>query len=317
LQGNFSDGGAVRATATVGSCTAAAAGTSATIALDPECARPTASILATAFDQFDSPAAYAFVKAQAEPVDGGIANASVGPWLKPSSVTVSATNAPAQANLSGSLIEVSSTLGFTNVSGSGFANGAEAFLVAPGFADAYQTEVRILPNLIDGATLLVARRAAPAAMNTIDLSTALAALDSASIDATDARRPVIAWTTAGGASLATTDGGSIAIHWSDSRNDDLGWAFVVAPGTTSVKAPALPAAADAWAPHGALDGGVASSFDQPDVTFVETDLLAGYKDLRRDIGRIVPLVPTSNRDSRAVLPAAGTLRATSFFAVPM
>jgi hypothetical protein len=39
--------------------------------------------------------------------------------------------------------------------------------------------------------------------------------------------------------------------------------------------------------------------------------------LRRDVGRIVSLTPTSNRDSRAVLPDDGTLRATSFFEMPL
>jgi hypothetical protein len=79
----------------------------------------------------------------------------------------------------------------------------------------------------------------------------------------------------------------------------------------------MPAAADAWLPHAANDAGAASSFGLPEVTFVESDLLPSYTEFRRDIGRLIPLTSTSGRDSRAVLPANGSLRATSFYNVPL
>lgn len=317
LQGDFSDGGATRASASVGACSAKAAGTSVSIPLDPDCARPSVSVLATAFDTSDAPIAYAFAKAQSGPVDAGTATASVGPWLTPAAVSLTTTNAPAQTTFSAGLIEVSGGLGFTNASGSGFSGGGETFGVAPGFADAYQAEVRMTPNLVLGATLLVAKRVAPAASTALDLSTALPALNGASVDATDVRRPVTAWTTTGGASLAATDGGSIALRWFDAATDDRAWVFVVPPGATSVKAPVMPVAADAWLPISAGDGGAASSFGAPEVTFVESDLLPGYPELRRDVGRIVPLVPTTGRAARAWLPANGTLRATSFLEISL
>ena len=77
----------------------------------------------------------------------------------------------------------------------------------------------------------------------------------------------------------------------------------------------MPAAADAWVPHAAGDSG-ASSFDVPEVTFFESDLLPDYASARRGIGRILPLQYTTDRDVHAVLPAPGKLRATTYRETP-
>src|SRR5204862_136128 len=109
----------------------------------------------------------------------------------------------------------------------------------------------------------------------------------------------------------------IGLHWTDTGTEDKGWTFIVPPFAKTVTAPAMPTAADAWLPR--ASGGItgASLFDAPEVTFIETDLLPGYKELRRDVGRIIPLTYSNGRDARAVLPANGTLKATTFMDVPM
>jgi hypothetical protein len=317
LQGDFSDGGAASANASIGTCTENALGSNVLIGLTPQCLRPTSSILARAVDANTQVIAYAFKKANPAPLDAGTATATVGPWLTPSKITITPVNLPMSTpSVFASLAEISDGLAFRNATGGGLGRLNNAtFDVAPGFADAYQAGLRMGAAASSSATLLVAKRGAPAANTDIDVATALPALATAALDGTDPARPQVSWTTVGGASLASTDGGSIAIRWFDTRSDDRSWTFVVAPGATSVKAPAMPAAADAWLPHPAQDGGAASSFAAPEVTFVESDLLAGYKALRRDVGRLVPLEFVVGRDAHAVLPAAGTLRATSLLDV--
>lgn len=140
----------------------------------------------------------------------------------------------------------------------------------------------------------------------------LPTIDSATRVATTFRRPQIDWTTVAGGSLASADGGAVSVHWSEAGTGDYGWMIVVAPGTTTVTAPALPTAFDAWAPHGAVGPATASMFLDPEVTFVASDVIAGYAAFRRDAGRILPITGTSDKDARAVLPVNGTIRSTTF-----
>jgi len=160
--------------------------------------------------------------------------------------------------------------------------------------------------------LLIGKRVAPVANIDIDLAGVLPTIDSALLDATDVKRPKIDWTTVANASLATTDGGAVTVQWADLRTENKGWRLVVPPTAKSVKAPASPASAAAWLPSAGVDGGPPSSLRDPEVTFVESDLLPGYAELRREAGRIILLGSDDGVATAAVLPANGTLKATSF-----
>jgi hypothetical protein len=229
-------------------------------------------------------------------------------------VTITPQNLPAAATQFAGFVDISEGLAFDNGTGGGFGRtGTAAFLVAPGFAEAYQVSIRSFPNLTPGATQIVGKRVAPAANVDIDFATALPVIDGASVVKTTPRRPQIDWTTLNNVSLASSDGGSIFISWFDNRDESNGWTFIVPPNVKTVKAPAMPASADAWLPNAIDDGGAgASNFSQPDIVFAESDLLPGYAAFRREIGRVIPTGETNQRDSRAVLPANGSLRTTSY-----
>lgn len=323
LQGTFSDGGATAATASIGTCAGDAAGVAVTIDLEPECVRATNAVLARATSGASNETlrAYAFVKGKAPPpADAGAASTAIGPWLLATEAIVTPKNkgAVGSGSLELGFYQIADTLPFPSEFGAfpDRITGAIAYKVAPGFADAYQAAFRIrqlsAPGAPTGATLTVGKRYAPAAAVDIDLATVLPALNAVFLDEADKKRPKVSWTTAAGASLAATDGGSVAIEWQDNRTQNRGWTFVVAPGSSSVAAPAMPALAAEWVPALASDAGAASNLSRPEVTFVESDLLASYAAFRRDIGRIIPLRYGRQRDATAVLPANGTIRTTSF-----
>jgi hypothetical protein len=314
LQGTFADGGAASALASVGTCTGNAAGTDVLVDLRPDCLRPTSSILARAINGgFDTVLAYAFKKANAAPVDAGTATATVGPWLTPGKTAITVSNIPLNTTPFATFAEIEGTLAYPNDFGGGLDRFNKAnYDVAPGFADAYQGSIRFSPPLTPNASLLIGKRTAPAAM-AIDLAGVLPTLDSSALDVTDVKRPKIDWTTLANASLATTDGGAVTLRFGGGgRTENKGWFFVVAPNAKTVKAPAMPPAAADWIPSPGVDGGAPSSFADPEITFVETDLLPGYGELRRDIGRIIPVTADQGVAAAAVLPANGTLKATSF-----
>lgn len=313
MQGTFADGGAEANNVSIGPCTNGAAGAVALVNLSPECARPATAILARAMPSAqDRVFAYAFTKGKLAPVDGGTATATVGPWLATSRVTITPKNAPAGTS-SALLSDIESGLGFPNTYGTDLdRTGKFNYDVAPGFADAYQAGVRVDPNAVLGSTLLVTKRVAPAANVEIDFAGALPSLDGVTLGVTDPKRPQIDWTVLGNASLATSDGGSVAVEWADFRGDNRGWTLIVPPAAKSVKAPAMPATAAAWIPRGASDAGAPSNFSAPNVAFIEADVLPTYAAFRRDVGRLMPLSELNDRETRAVLPVNGTLKATSF-----
>ena len=324
LQGSLVDSGQTSANADIGVCTASTADTSVLVPLMPECLRPSTTILARAFGASAGPpvvVGYAFAKgAPAAALDGGTTSAAVGPWVFPTNVTVTPMNLPAQASSFAGFVDISGTLPFDNTTGGAISavNGKASFQVAPGFADAYQGAIRVLPDATPGARLTIAKRVAPATNIDIDFAAALPALNTGALVLSTIKRPEVFWSTAGNASLMATDGGTIALHWTDTGEEDNGWTFIVAPGTKNVKAPAMPQAADAWLPRAAVDGGAAaSSFNAPEVTFIEADVLPGYAEFRAQVGRIIPQATSTGRDARAVLPKNGTLRATTYMDLPL
>jgi hypothetical protein len=229
-------------------------------------------------------------------------------------VTVTTKNLPAQGNDLTALFEIADALGFDNQTGSiNRLTGVTTFQVATGFADAFQTAVRVSPNATPGAVLTIAKRGPPAPNTDLDFAAALPALDSASLVATTPARPQVDWTTLGAAPLTSTDGGSVFLSWSDQARDGSStWTLIVPPGAKTVKAPAMPAAANTWLPHGANDAGPEVRFNDPTVLFADADILADYAAFRRQVGLVIPLAETFTPDARAILPANGTLKVTFF-----
>ena len=319
-QGNFADGGAVTLTASVGDCTGFSPSSPIPVFVGSSCTRPTAAVLARAFGPVgnNSVLAYAFAKGKPPvPTDAGVGSVAVGPWLGATSVKVTPKNLPSQSSASAVLYEIADGLGILNETGSVTRiDPATTYLVAPGFADAYQAGGRMSPNSALGSVVTIARRSAPAATNDIDFTGAPPAIDSATLDTTTIARPSAAWTTLGGASLATMDGGAIVVSWYDQRESSGTWTFVVPPGSKSVKAPAMPNTAEPWLPHGANDAGAAVTFQDPMVIFAEADILPGYADFRKGIGLVIPLTDGYQPDARAILPANGTIKLTSYRNLP-
>jgi hypothetical protein len=316
-QGTFADGGAVTMTASVGDCTGYSQTSPIQIFMGSSCTRSTAAVLARALGPGEGSnplLAYAFAKGKPPaPTDGGVGSIAVGPWISATTAKVTPKNVPVDGSASAVLYEIADGLGILNETGSvSRVDPATTYLVAPGFADAYQAGARMSSSSTQGATIAIARRGAPAATNDIDFTGAPPALDSATLDSTTVAQPSVAWTTVGGASLAAMDGGAVVVSWFDTRENSGTWTFVVPPGAKSVKAPAMPKAAEPWLPHGENDAGGAVSFQEPIVLFAEADILPGYADFRKGAGLVIPLTTPYEPDARAILPANGTLKVTSF-----
>ncbi|HSO39131.1 MAG TPA: hypothetical protein VLT33_41680 [Labilithrix sp.] len=316
-QGTFADGGAENMIASIGECQGASNTSPIPVYLGIRCLRPTTAVLARAFGAPGSGSpllAYAYAKGQAAgPTDGGTGSIAVGPWLAPTDVKVTLTNVPAETSSQAGLYEIADGLGIENLTAAiTRVDPGTMFKVAPGFADAYQAAGRIFPNGAQGSTVTIAKRAAPSATVAIDFAAAPPTLDSATLVSTTVQRPETSWTTLGGASLATMDGGAVIVSWYDRSESGGTWAFVVPPGTTKVKAPAMPTAADPWVPHPPTDAGGAVTFNDPVVVFAEADTLPGYAAFRKGIGLVIPLVDQYQPDAHAILPSNGTLKLTSF-----
>lgn len=317
-QGNFSDGGAASMTASIGDCTRTVGGTSPiTIFLNAACVRSKTAVLARAYGPGEGNGpllALAFAKGQASPAtDGGVASASVGPWLAPTTTKVTPKNFPVGSSVAVTLHEIADGLAFLNETGSGTRiDPTTTYLVAPGFADAYQAATRMYPANAAGAAVTIAKRGAPALTNDLDFALTPPVIDGATLDTTVITQPSVTWTTQGGASLGTTSGGAIILSWYDQRETSGTWTFVVPPGAKTVKAPALPKSAESWLPHGENDAGGAVTFESPIVLFAESDLLPSYAAFRKGVGLVIPLTNTYAAEERAILPANGTLKMTSF-----
>ncbi|CAN5914129.1 hypothetical protein BH11MYX4_BH11MYX4_61340 [soil metagenome] len=316
-QGTFADGGAESMSASIGECQGYSSTSPIPVFLGIACVRPTTAVLARAFGPATggSPVlAYAYAKGKATgPTDGGTAPLAVGPWLAPTDVKVTLKNVPAETSTQATLFEIADGLGIENLTGAiTRIDPGSTFKVAPGFGDAYQAAGRMFPIAAQGATITVAKRAAPSATVDIDFAAAPPALESTTLVSTTVQRPETSWTTLGGASLATMDGGTVFVSWYDQSESGGTWAFVVPPGVKSVKAPAMPTAADPWVPHPPTDAGGAVTFNDPVVVFAEADTLPGYAAFRKGIGLVIPLANVYQPDARAILPSNGTIKLTSF-----
>ena len=187
--------------------------------------------------------------------------------------------------------------------------------VYPNYGDALQGETYAyaFPSTGMSVTDIATRSGLDAGLAAIDMSQALPLLDSASLDSSNAAQPALTFGSDAG-SLASADGSIVYITWRGT--DDAGqpvqssWTILAPPSATTVRAPALPVAAAAWAPP------AGSSFGSPIVAVVEASFIAGYARLRAQ-ATVLPLQASlvSGYPHQALapaLPADGTLRLTAY-----
>jgi len=121
------------------------------------------------------------------------------------------------------------------------------------------------------AKRFVARRlAASATADDVDLDAILPGLTGTAVDAGDLARPTLSWTAA--APTGSADGVLLNTRWNGSHYGQ--WAFMLPPGQTSVRMPALPAELAAWIP----DAPIAA----PYAVLVDTTFDADYAAFRGD-----------------------------------
>lgn len=277
-----------------------------------ECVRASNSVLVGGYDLNGGFLGYSFKRAlPAVATDGGTTPVTTGAWAAPGNTDVVVTNVnPNTGSGFAHLFEIADNNGYENVNGGTPDGSATPFRTATGFADALQGGFRFQPNASSGSTLTVSKRTAVASSVSLDFSTALPSITQANLDKSDVSRPSVTIMSSG--SLGATDGGAYYLAYYPPGADfpDV-WTFVTPPGTTTVKAPAMPAAAAPWLPK-AGDGGVgASSFRDPYILFLETDTLPGYDEFRQGAGVLIPY-SGGGQESKIVLPKNGTLRMTSF-----
>lgn len=282
-------------------------GTGASLPLYEGCARAQNPVLVTARTFSGTPLAHAFKKASPISADAGTASVVVGAWAPPSPLTVSVAGLPAQVSFNPTLLEISGGVGIDNPTAS-IEGSSVVFQTAASFADAHQASISVRDGGSFASQRTLTRRFAPAATATLDYATLLPLVTGASVDRTTPRRPVVSWE----GSTASTDGGLVQFSFGGPDNFDYEWTFVVAPGTNSATAPAMPVEAEAFLP---VDNDE-TFFGVPRVLFVEADVLPAYAAFRGQS------VATFGADlhggfSAPAFPANGTYRTTGFFLVPL
>jgi hypothetical protein len=283
-----------------GDCIGANMGTPSllNVPLFPGCARQSNLLYGVAKSGPGVPIGFAFKKGEAAPAANQTRAAQLPQWVAPQTTLVTATNAPVGTVLGATFAVVTEGAVFVADDGSGsLGDVGLTYRWAQGFPDA--TSVRVKADVL-GTSRWLARRAAPAATAAFDFATALPQITA--VEAKGATRPDVTITTA--ASLASTDGGVVALDWSrvDAQNfRQFRWTFVVPPGTATFKVPALPDTLVGLAPPDATTSAAAG--------FFESDVIPGYAQTKTlPIPMLAP--PPQLDDAADALPANGTLRAT-------
>ena len=282
------------------------------VTLYPMCLGATGTILATARDG-GVPLGFGFQKNVAKPALNTTAN--IGPiTLAPKgNATLKATNVPA-----GSFID---SVDFRPVVGdrSFYVNGATGTIddaagavypIPTGFADAYESRVIVRKGETSPSqTVAFVRREASNGTNAqalaYDFAQALPFVTNAVVSGPVPARSDVTITSS--APTATSDGGYVLLGWTIASGAVTShqWSFVVPPGTTTFKIPALPADATEYLPSGTVS--------VSDVVFVESTLLSGFSQLKTlpTPASGVPLM-LNLYGSNAALPANGTIRVSSW-----
>ena len=282
-------------------------GTATELPLFSHCARATNAVLAAARPFQGNPTAYAYKKGNPPITDGGTGAITLDDWKTPGTFTLNVANRPVEGWFYASLLEIADGAPFENSWSNWDESEKVTYSIAPGFADAYQASV-VFEDDIRAERRIGTRVAAGSSTVTVDCANLLPALETAVLDTTTPRRPVVTWTSA--APLTGSDGGVIHFAFTGPTERTHSWTFVV-PGTaTTVTAPAMPTEAEEFLPPEA-DSGVPSFFEQPRVLFLESNAIPSYASFRKQQGLFL------DRSNRVpVLPANGTFRTTSWFEVP-
>ena len=277
------------------------------ISLYPYCLKAQNAVLVSANGD-GSTLGFGFLKNQAKPAAAATVALPAMTLAAKGTLTLSATNIPADTFQDAQLSSIANGAGFYTGDRNGALNeGGFTFDMATGFAEALQTIVVATKNQGPAIGKAFLRREASnntaAQTMAFDFATALPFITNAVAGgAVPARAEV---TIAADGSLATTDGGIVRLRWNVAGGaiPQPSWSFVVPPGTTSLKVPALPTDADA-APYLPQTGVTVK-----DVFFLESTLLPGYAQ-----AMATPLSsdgePPVGTDVHTPLPLNGTVKIT-------
>lgn len=299
------DAGVVGSVLLAGDCKAFGGVTGGTLKVSGRCVGTESAVLARAMDVDENVLGYSFKKANPVLSDGGVVAVEAGAWSAGSNVTVSATNISAGVPGSASLLEIVNGQEFRSRFRQEFNGNSTTFLTATGFADALQANVFFYPSV--GSTQSISKRVAPTDTISVDASQVLPAITAATIGGTDARRPVLSWTST---STTGTDGGIVHVGFRGAAHNTYQWTFVVPPGSTTVTAPAMPGEAESFLPANGDAGPTA--FHDPEVVFIEADVLPGYTAFRRQQGALVGLRTPFGGFSLPATSLDGIYRATAY-----
>lgn len=275
----------------------------------PGCLQAQNAVLATARDNGNVPIAFGFAKNVASPAAPNAVAVTTGAWSAPLDVTLTTSNLETGIS-SAVILETVGRVGYRHDPTFYGEDGSATFKVANGFADGLQAYVTANPNDSASEVAFVRRVSAPAAAGAFafDFATALPlVVDAERVIGANPRRFDVSWVTA--APLTTADGGVVTIAFFTGQSAYFNWTFVVPPNATTVKAPAMPTEAEAWLPRAESTG---EDFGLPRVLFVDADQIPNYKTFRQLRGKAVNGVSPDE----LVLPANGTVKATSYFVNP-
>ena len=265
---------------------------------------------------------YLYSNGNTLPADGGVAHVSpTGTWSTGNgSQDIVVTNAPTSVGNGATTFSQIANGVPDYFSDYATGDGTYTFAWQPGYPTSLQSESVVSVSSNDYSNLAVSsiatRTPPPAGLDastTLDLSTLLPLIDSATVDSSQPGRPSVAWTSEAG-SLASADGAIAILGWTSygdaGRTITESWTIVGPPTVTSMQAPILPASLGGSAP--APD----ASFAVPAVIVVEGTFLSGYAELRAQFASIPAtnnlLIGEGYRSIAPPLPADGTLRMTTF-----
>jgi hypothetical protein len=272
-----------------------------------DCLKTQNTLLAVALTNGIGPKAFAFKKGLAIPASGSKVNTTFTEWSAPASATLELTNREPGVEVGATIVDIVNGVWF-DIGQQSAAEDAFTFPVPAGFADAHQFAVAVHS---ENGTVSVGKRVPGTNSSaSLDVGTALPALESATMDTANVKRPKISRTSK--ASLASTDGGHGFVELWGQNEEVYRWSFVVPPGATTVQVPQFPAEAAAWLPFGEDGGDLPTHMTNPRMTFVESDVFAGYAAFRSEAGRLFDTSEWAGGWNRLVLPKDGTLRITSY-----
>jgi hypothetical protein len=266
-------------------------------------------------DLSGAPLAFAFQKGNAALADAGpiAISMAAATWSTPAQESVVLSNVPPGFEPP-EYVFTEIAGGVPSTTSPASLDGGVMFSVHPGYADFVQTEANVQLGTPPGdggpgavfAAIAARSTTPPSTPVTLDMSQIPPFLETVTLDTTTPARPALSWV--GASSLAASDGIVAVVAWSAGS-----WSFVVAPGQTSARAPALPTSSSGWAP------GPNASFSPSIVSVVEASFWSGYAEMRAGAASLVSqsLIDVNgclgtNGACLTPLPADGTLALTAY-----